>query len=358
MQPCSTSTPARWLLLAFALLLQVTWSSAVRAETSAAEKAVAETLFVSGKNLMLEGRYAEGCVKLEQSQAIEAAVGTMLYLAECYEKTERLASAWAMFREAASRASAEGQPDRAQTGAERSRQLEPRLSRLTVNVPTEHRVDGLRIGLDGNPLPLALLGTAIPVDGGTHTVTAEAPGYQSFSIQLSVADPAGSVAVQVPALTKTAAAAPVVAPAPAPSPGPAVPADEGVAAPRSNTQRIVALAVGGAGLLGIGGGVYFGLEAADTDDQAEGVCPRVDPCNEQRGIDLTEEAQAQALLANVLYGVGGAAVVAGVILYLTADDGSEGRARRPSAIALGRTLVYPDVIVGPAFSGASVTTEF
>jgi serine/threonine-protein kinase len=135
--------------------------------------------------------------------------------------------------------------------------------------------------------------------------------------------------------------------------------DAGAQPDKDDTQAIFGLALGGAGLVGVGVGAYFGMKAADTDDEAESICPRVDPCNDQRGIELTDDAQSQALVANVLYGVGGAALVAGVVLYLTADDGSESSSARPlRAFELGAARIRPDAFFTPSFSGISVNTEF
>ena len=55
------------------------------------ERIAAEALFDEGKSLMIEGKLAVACEKLEQSQRIDPAVGTLLYLAECYEKSGRTA---------------------------------------------------------------------------------------------------------------------------------------------------------------------------------------------------------------------------------------------------------------------------
>lgn len=211
--------------------------------------------------------------------------------------------------------------------------------------------------LDGHDLPLSVMGTPVPVDGGEHTLSAEAPGYEPFSIRIAVSDPAGAATVQVPALRPAAAAVeePVEAPAPEP-PASSTPADSGVE--RGNTQEVVGLVLAGAGVVGAGVGVYFGLEAKRADDSAEEVCPRPDPCNDQRGIDLTEDAQSKALTANILYGVGGAAVIAGVILYLTADSPEQsGQVPRP-AFAVGQARLYPDAVFTPSFSGVSVQTQF
>ncbi|HEY2733078.1 MAG TPA: tetratricopeptide repeat protein, partial [Polyangiales bacterium] len=96
------------------------FASSVRAQTSATDKALAENLFDRGIALMRQGQFAEACTQLEQSNNIEHGIGTMLYLAECYEKLGRTASAWAMFREASSAARAEGQSDRSKTGTARA----------------------------------------------------------------------------------------------------------------------------------------------------------------------------------------------------------------------------------------------
>src|SRR5689334_16417638 len=101
---------------------------------SAADKAAAEALFDQGRAAMQEGDFGKACGLLERSQHIDPGIGTLLYLAECYEKSGRTASAWATFREAADAATAAKEPQRARTGRERAQRLEPLLSRLTVQV--------------------------------------------------------------------------------------------------------------------------------------------------------------------------------------------------------------------------------
>ena len=63
------------------------------AQPSAADKATAEALFDAALDLMRKGRNEEACPRLEQSHRIDPGIGTLLYLAECYEKTGRTASA-------------------------------------------------------------------------------------------------------------------------------------------------------------------------------------------------------------------------------------------------------------------------
>src|SRR5262245_14503400 len=106
-----------------------------RAEAqSASDKAAAEALFDQGRTAMQEGDFAKACGLLERSQHIDLGIGTLLYMAECYEKSGRTASAWATFREAADAAEAAKKTDRARTGRERAARLEPTLSRLTIQI--------------------------------------------------------------------------------------------------------------------------------------------------------------------------------------------------------------------------------
>ena len=70
------------------------YGASVSAQASpGADKAVAEALFDRGLTLMRQGQFEQACAQLEQSQSIERGIGTMLYLAECYEKLGDLAKA-------------------------------------------------------------------------------------------------------------------------------------------------------------------------------------------------------------------------------------------------------------------------
>src|SRR6187431_1087071 len=115
---------ARLTLLTPALGLAL-YAGSAAAQASASDKAAAEALFDQGVRLMKQNGFAEACPKLEESYRIDPAVGTLLYLGECYERVGKTASAWATFREAASLATNSGQPDRARVAAARAQELEP-----------------------------------------------------------------------------------------------------------------------------------------------------------------------------------------------------------------------------------------
>jgi len=299
-----------------------------RAQVSPEEKATAEAVFEEGMRLIKRGNFAEACPKFEMSQRVEPAVGTMLYLAECYEKTNRAASSWAMFREAASLAETSGQVARMKIAQARAAQLEPRLAWLTINVAKEALVPGLQLRRNGLVVAPELSGTPIPVDPGELVIEASAPGHLPFSTNTKVAAK-GRVAVVVPALQAAPEAAPVAVPpvvaqvsgappaplnssAPAAAPPPSSSAPAVAAGHRSQLPWVV----GGAGVVALGVGTYFGLKAISNAGHARDLCPN-GHCGDQSGETAADHAHTQATISNVAFVLGAAAVATGAVLYLT-----------------------------------------
>ncbi len=183
---------------------------AAQAESSASQKAAAESLFDDGVKSMKAGHFADACPKLEESERIDPGIGTLLYLGECYEKTGRTASAWATFREAASTAQAQGELERARIAGARADRLQAGLSKLAVRIaPETVQLSSLRVTRDNAPIASTLFGVAIPVDPGKYHIVASADGYDSYEADIEVAANADSKTVDIPALKaapKTAAA--------------------------------------------------------------------------------------------------------------------------------------------------------
>lgn len=269
-------------------------------------QAAAEALFDEARKLAKAGDYATACPKFAESQRLDGAVGTLLYLADCYEQIGKTASAWAAFREASSTAKHAGQAARARVAEEHARELEARLSRLIVRFPS---TPGLVVKRGGTTLALAASGVAFPVDPGAHEITAEAPGKKRWSTRIEIKGP-GETALLIPELESepgaTAPAAPAPSSAPpaasnlAPSaPHPATPPP----VPRATSPLRLAGFIGiGAGAISLGAGAFFGSKAwsgyADRKDFCTG-----NQCD-QRGIDLTREARSQANLSTLLVGAG------------------------------------------------------
>jgi serine/threonine-protein kinase len=286
------------------------------AQGNAADKAAAEALFDRGLSLMRDGKYQEACERLEQSQAIERGIGTMLYLAECYEKTGRSASAWALFREASSWAQAAGQVERAEAGKRRAERLEKGLSRLTIQVAPASRVEGFELKDNGATVHPSVWGVSVPVDPGVHRIEAKAPGYRGWTGNVKVDDNGGSAEIGVPELERLPNAE--LAPAPADTAKASVSTsptrDQAPAKERMSTQRIVGLAVGGAGVAAIAVGAITGGLAIKNNNTSK---DRLDgeECGDAKCESDSEKAVSQATISTVMWSVGAALVAGGLVTY-------------------------------------------
>ena len=297
-----------------------------QAQVSAEEKATAEAVFEEGIRLIKQGNFAEACPKFEMSQRVEPAVGTMLYLAECYEKTNRTASSWAMFREAASLAETSGQTERMKTAQARAARLEPRLAWLTIEVAKDALVPGLQIRRNSVPVSSEFSGTSSPVDPGEVLVEASAPGRLPYSTKVKIAAKARAVATipvlqAAPDAVSSAAQAPPtqepgVQPSPVAAAGAAAAGSEAPAGPApAQRSSPVPWLVGGAGVVALGVGSYFGFRAISKANDAEELCPK-GICNSSEGTAAADDAHTAATISNVSLVLGAAAVATGVVLFL------------------------------------------
>ena len=281
---------------ALALLLAAT--APARAQTSAA----AELAFRQGRKLMNEGRYKEACPKFEESQRLDPAPGTQLNIADCYEKVGRTASAWETFRAAETAATATGQTDFASEARKRAEALEPHLCKLAISA-AEPGGD-LEVTLDGKPAT-ALVGSAAPVDPGTHEVAASAPHKKGWRSSVEVRRPGVTVTVEIPALEDEVA----------PRPNPPLPRP----APRGGRRhRMTPLAWG----LAIGAGaalaVGVGVDALAYSDLRD--------CRDQGGCasqDDVDSIKTRFLVGDILAGVALAAAGGALVSWWFGGDQPE-----------------------------------
>lgn len=324
---------------ALALLVALASATPARAQTSAADKATAQALFDEGKRLMDAGQFAQACPKFADSEKLDPGVGTLLNLAVCYEKNGQTASAWATYKDAASAAANAGEAAREKYARDHAAALEPSLAKLTVTVAAP--VDGLQVRRDGEAVPSASLGLALPIDPGDHTVTANAPHYKSWSATVTVAKSA-TASVQIPALEPAPEPTPAPVPAPTPSPGtspqqgaPAQPQTviiyQGEPQRRGGANRFWGVFSIVTGAVAMGTGTVFGFIAKSqwnkSNDPNQGPSNNVPDCiNDictQNGIQHRQDAQNIANIAQWVF-IGGAVVAAGgIVLYVTAPSGYE-----------------------------------
>ena len=280
----------------------------------AADDSPARVLFKEGRALANAGKYAEACPKFEESLRLELGVGTQFNLADCWEHIGRMASAQKLFLGAAASAKAAGQADREQVLRDRASALEPRLSKLVIDVTDDN--PKLSVKRDQLPLEPEQFGKAVAVDPGKYEIVAKAPGKKPWKKTVEVAASTPIVTVEVPALE---ASTPEPAPAPqaAVAKAPAVPAPVVVRSP-SASPNYKALGIGVFGVASLGTGVFFAIRYKNANDDAKGICPSSNHCSlaqithHDQLVDRATSARSW-MYAGV--GVGTFAVGAAVALY-------------------------------------------
>lgn len=170
-----------------------------RAQTET-KAAVAEALYRQARDLMAAGDYEKACPKFAESQRLDPATGTLLNLASCHEKQGRLASAWLEYSDAAVAARRDQREDRVEYAQSRALSLEPKLSRLTLLLAADADEPELSIELDGANVGRAVVGAPTPVDAGSHTVRASAPGKKSWSQNIQIGTEANQQSITIPKL--------------------------------------------------------------------------------------------------------------------------------------------------------------
>ncbi len=311
---------ASLVLVAFALATP----SLARAQ-SAQDKADAEALFNAGKTALAAGNLADACPKFAASQSKDPAIGTALYLAECYERSGKIASAWAEFHQAEDMAN-QRHDSRAAIAKSRADRLAP--SQLTIALgPGAKDVPSLAVKRDGEAVGGALFGLAAPIDGGHHVIVASATGYKSYEWRGDVPVQHGAITVTIPKL-EPEAATPVATVTPPQPVEPVTPTPAPVATEHGGglgSVKLAGLVLGGVGLATIGVSSILGVVAHDQYQSVlakngAGTCIEPSSGNAQCGnANDASTANAAKTLADVGTGVfvGGCVLaVAGVVMFL------------------------------------------
>ncbi len=308
----------RVLAASILALVAATSVALAQPDDTAQKKAAAEAAFRQGKAL-IDSDPPAACAAFKQSMELDPQFGTQYNLALCYDKIGKLASAWGELTELAAK---DPNAARRADAASRAKALEPRLMRLLLTIKA--RVPGLKVMRDESDIT-AFMGVAIPVDPGMSKLTASAPGYKPWTQDISITGDGSTTTVEVPALEKLPEPPPDpdgdtgndVFKGPLPPPPPANP---------GRTRRVIGLALGGAGLVGVGAGVFFGLGARSDYAAADEACDGdVGDCRGDvaDAADFVDSARSKAMMSNLSFGVGAVALIGGAVLYLTAPRGED-----------------------------------
>ncbi len=326
-------------------LAVLTSSGASLAQPSPDTRAAAAALFEDGRRLMSEGKYPEACPKLEESQRMDPGMGSLFQLSVCWEQLGRTASAWVGFRDVANMALTAGQADREKLARGRATALEPKLMRLKITGPSSA---GVEVKRDGAVVSPALWGTPVPLDPGPHKVSAAATGKEPWEVTVQLAQPGGTVSVEVPPLLDRSPGAAVplappsqAGPAVAPGPGAPPPAPVEGASPRpwQRPLGITATVLGAAGLgVGIGVGLMAKSSFSQSNDAGGGCNATTNKCN-TAGEALRCDAVNKGNIATGVFVAGAVLAAGGIVLWVTAPSSHAAKA--------GSTGALPQIGLGP-----------
>ena len=300
----------------------------------------ADALFKEAKQLRDAGRYPEACPLFAESQSLAPAIGVTLYLADCYQRTGRPASARAKFLEALKLAR-EKNDARADMALARARELEGKLSRMTVAVSSK-APPGSEVRVDGVVIERNSWNVALAVDPVDHVVTLSVPGHAPQTVTAHVASDSPpilvrfdeawgpGVATHPPLTAESRPPQPPALPSPAvPPTAPAIPAPAAreptaveqpkVPAPMAATPPVPAKSTSLTAaekrraaewyLLGVGvAGVAVGGGALEIKN---------DSMSSGGPNGLPQESKAASVASALGFGIGGAAALTAIVLYLT-----------------------------------------
>ena len=291
---------------------------------------------------MDQGRFAEACPKLAESQRLDPAVGTLLYLGECYEKEGKVASAWAAFKSAASAGHNAGQANREQAAKQRATELEPRLPKLILVVPPGSEVSGMVVQRDDIDVGSVVWGSPVPVDPGKHHLSAKAPGKKPWSKDVDVGTQPTVTTVTLPRLEddNSARSGPAAVPGSTAAPGtsqsvvvwappaanaaPGAPSRPGASRPKDSAtgtaMHVAGISLGTLGLVGLAVGTVYELKSQSKLQDAKSNCSNYPTDCTAQGVALNKESKDASSTATMGFVVGGGLLVTGIVVYILAPS--------------------------------------
>jgi hypothetical protein len=262
------------------------------------DPAAATELFHQGRDLMQFGDIAGACAKFSESVLLDEKVGTLMNLSECENKLGKIASARQHLQRAIDLGRAQND-DRVPLAQNLFDVIDKRVPRLTIKyaagVP-----EGTSVKRDNVPLGMAI-GSSLPIDPGHHLVVVSAPDHADRTFDVRIAEGETQSLEVSPGESLTPVSKPKIV------------------VVRPSPLRPLAIATGGVGLLALAsgailGGVAIATNAAANDNHG---CVMT-MCDDQRGVDLRNQARTAGDVSTVLFVAGTALVVGGVVMWLMA----------------------------------------
>ncbi len=267
------------------------------------DRATAQALFDAGRDLMDKGQYDAACKKFEASQRSDPAAGTVLNLANCYEKAGHLASAWERFEEASDKL-APGD-DRLPVAKQRAAALKARLPKLELTLDLG-APPGTRVLRDDIAVDPGALGVAIPVDPGSHHIVVKAPGRADVEVTVDARE--GKTTKKLLSAGAPSTEAPALGPAPAPA---------GEGGSWWTGKRVGGVVLGGAGVVGLATGLGMGAAALSDKSTVEKYCNTTSmTCTNPAGITAAASGKTASAVSSATFVLGVLAIAGGVTLIV------------------------------------------
>jgi tetratricopeptide (TPR) repeat protein len=276
------------------------------------ERAAAREQLSQAQAFKKEGNLAEALSHFQEAARLDPKLSTSMDLADCAEKLGKLLEAQTYWAAARDQAKREEKPQSRAKAEERLAAVEQRIPHLTVQLAADAPA-GTSVLRNDLPLDAASLGVAQALNPGDYVVVVKAPEHEdaTFSIKLSESEN------QILPVAVGAAKAP---PPPPPRKVVAPPPVKVEPAPSSwSGRRTLGMVLGAGGLVGIGAGAplwFVGYRDSNS---------------------LGPTAGQQLLAGQILVVSGGALLVTGAVLFLSAPSERPQQARVRVAPTLAMT---------------------
>lgn len=310
--------PSRFAWLVVMVLVAGVTAPALAQEgdAEAGDAAGAREKFMKGQQAYQQGDYDVAIEAWKSAYDIDPRPLILYNLSQAYERYGMLPEAADALEKYLAEANAQD-PNRDVARARLSA-LKERLGKTGILI--KDAPEGAEIFVDGESRGRAPRTEPIPVSPGNHTVVLKLEGYQDF--RGSVGVPAGQ---RIEVSAEMQAAVPM--------------AEAGVEERKAGAGPYILAGVGAA--LVIGAGITGGLALGKAKDA------------ESSDGDDADSAESMALVADIMGGVGGAAIAGGVIWWFVSGGFGDGGDAEEEEEAVSFAPTF-----GPGGAGASATVRF
>jgi len=286
-------------LAAAAALFAVLGAAPLARASSDQDRWAAHQQLTQAQDLKKGGQLQDALAHFEESQRLDPKLTTLMELADCQAQLGKLLEAQASFIAARDKAAHDQLPQSKQRAEQRLAEVEKRLAHLTLELAGDAPADA-QVFRDEVMLEPAARGAPLLLDPGDHVVTVKASGHEDAKFPVKLADGDSQ--------TLPINAGPSTAP-PAPPPPPKVAAPPPVnqdaahlSVGSSSSRRPLGIFAASLGIVGIAGG--SALWAVSYRDS---------------GID--QNADRNLMIGQISVAAGGALLVTGIVLFVTAPSG-------------------------------------